>query len=96
MDLKNKSAVCVKCGKIKLEGDSSSSGRPILTKKLTVFNAACIKLEENIDLYTVSEFYEMMQTFGEEIYSLKMTQNKLKEKYGDSMQLVVESDNYVM
>ncbi|XP_065674292.1 uncharacterized protein LOC136091193 [Hydra vulgaris] len=67
---------------------TSSCGRPTSTEKLTVFNAACIKLEEDIDLYTVSEFYEMMQTLGEEIYSLKMTQNKLKEKYGDSMQLV--------
>jgi hypothetical protein len=67
---------------------TSSSGRPTSTEKLTVFNAACMKLEEDIDLYTVSEFYDMMQTLGEETYSLRMTGNKLKEKYGDSMQLL--------
>ena len=44
-----------------------------------LFEKACESLEDDIELYTVAEY---------NIYSPKMTQIKLKERYGDSMYLV--------
>ena len=67
---------------------NESSGRPVSTEKLSVLNKACQTLEDDIDLYTVSEFYNMMCRLGGDTYTLKMTQVILQEKYGDSLRLV--------
>ena len=66
----------------------SSPGRPISTQKMTLFNAACKKLENDTELYTIVEFYSMMKEFADDVYSIKMTQIKLKEKYGKSLTLL--------
>ena len=47
-----------------------------------------MKLEDDIELFSVTEFYDLMKTFGEDVYSQKMTQIKLKEKYGSSLKLI--------
>ena len=44
-----------------------------------LFKKACESLEDDIELYTVAEY---------NIYSPKMMQIKLKERYGDRMRLV--------
>ena len=62
--------------------------RPVSTEKVMTFNKACEILEENVDLYTVSELHNMMSRLENNIYTLKMTQQKLQEKYGNSMKLV--------
>ena len=67
---------------------NKTPGRPVSTEKVTMFNKACEILEEDVDLYTVSEFHNVMSSLGNNIYTLKMTQQKLQEKYGDSMKLV--------
>ncbi|XP_076800982.1 uncharacterized protein LOC143445626 [Clavelina lepadiformis] len=66
----------------------STPGRPTSTEKMTLFNAACKKMEDDMDLYTVAEFHSMMQELGDDVYSLKMTQIKIKEKYGNSLRFV--------
>ena len=63
-------------------------GRPISTQKFAVFEKACEKLEDDIELYTVDEFHNLMSKLSNDIYSQKMAQIKLKERYGDSMRLV--------
>ncbi|CAK8697783.1 unnamed protein product [Clavelina lepadiformis] len=66
----------------------STPGRPTSTEKMTLFNAACKKMEDDMDLYTVAEFHSMMQELGDDVYSLKMTQIKIIEKYGNSLRFV--------
>ena len=63
-------------------------GRPTSTQKLMLFEKACESLEDDIELYTVAEFHNMMSKLGDGIYSPKMTQIKLKERYKDSMRIV--------
>ena len=67
---------------------NKTSGRPVSTEKMTLFNEACKQLEDDVELYTVSEFYNMMSKLGNDTYTLKMTQAKLQEKYGESIRLV--------
>ena len=67
---------------------NQSSGRPVSTEKMSVSNKVCQTLENDIELYTVSEFFNMMYRLGDDTYTLKMTQVKLQEKYGDSLRLV--------
>ena len=55
---------------------------------MALFNAACKILENDMELYTVAEFHSMMKELGDDVYSTKMTQMKLKEKYGRSLKLV--------
>ena len=45
-----------------------------------MFNKACEILEEEVDLYTVSEFHNIMSSLGNNIYTLKLTQQELQEK----------------
>ena len=54
-------------------------GRPISTQKFAVFEKACEKLEDDIELYTVDEFHNLMSKLSNDIYSQKMAQIKLKE-----------------
>ena len=49
-------------------------GRPVSTEKVTIFNKACEILEEDVDLYTVSELNIIMPSLENNIYTLKMTQ----------------------
>ena len=63
-------------------------GRPVSTEKLTIPNKACEILEEDVDLYPVFEFQNTTSSLGNDIYTLKMTQPKLQERYDDSMKLV--------
>ena len=63
-------------------------GRPVSTEKVTIPNKACEFLEEDVDLYTVFEFQNITSSLGNDIYTLKMTQPKLQERYDDSMKLV--------
>ena len=66
----------------------STSGRPTSTAKMTLFDAACQKLEGDIELCTVAEFHSMIQELGDEVYTSKITQIKLKENYENSFRLV--------
>ena len=63
-------------------------GRPVSTEKVTIPNKACEILEEDVDLYTVFEFQNITSSLGNDIYTLKITQPKLQERYDDSMKLV--------
>ena len=59
-----------------------SIGRPTSSSKLELFEEACTKfLENEIELYTVAEFHDIMSSLGDEVYSIKMTQIKLADKY---------------
>ena len=63
-------------------------GRPTSTQKLMLFEKVGESLEDDVEFYTVADFYNLMSKLGDDIYSPKMTQIKLKERYGDSMYLV--------
>ena len=63
-------------------------GRPTSTRKLMLFEKTCESLEDDIELYMVAEFHNLMSKLGDEIYSPKMTHIKLKERYRDSTCLV--------
>ena len=45
----------------------------------------CQKFEHEMEVYTLTEFHEAIFKLGNEVYSLKMTKEKLKEKYGASI-----------
>ena len=66
----------------------ASRGRPPSSDKLTAFNTMCDKMEDECELYTVKDFQEAMQKLGDNVYCLKTTKLKLKERYGDSIQYV--------
>ena len=42
----------------------------------------------NANCILKKDFHEAMQKLGDDVYSVKMTKIKLKEKYGDSLQFV--------
>ena len=54
-------------------------GRPVSTEKITISNKAC-EIVEDVQLYTVSEFYNIMSSLRNDIYTLRMTQQKLLKK----------------
>ena len=66
----------------------ATPGRPISSTKTILFENACKILEDDMELYTVTEFHELMSKLGDDVYSVKITQMKLKEKYKESMRLV--------
>ena len=70
---------------------SKTPTRPVSTEKVTIINKAC-EIPEDVDLHTVSEFHNIMSSLGNNIYTLKMTQQKLQETYGDSMKLVTRDE----
>lgn len=51
------------------------------------FEKLCLWLDEQVDLFTVSELYSKMQTIsdGGEIYTRKWFRTKLEERYGDTI-----------
>ena len=63
-----------------------SRGRPASQEKLELFESTCVKLENEMDLYTLQEFHELMRKEASDCYSIKMTKLKLKEKYADSIE----------
>lgn len=68
--------------------ENCTPGRPVSASKLSNFEKACKVFENDVELYTVAEFHKMMSDFGDEIYTVKATQLKLKEKYKDSIKFV--------
>ena len=63
-------------------------GRPTSTQKLMLFEKVGESLEDDVEFYTVADFHNLMSKLGDDIYSPKMTQIKLKERYGNSMRLL--------
>ena len=63
-------------------------GRPTSTQKLILFEKSGESLEYDVEFDTVADFHNLMCKLRDDIYSPKMTQIKLKERYGDSMHLV--------
>ena len=51
----------------------------------------CEVLEDDMNLYTIKEFQETMESQNEEVYSVKMTKIKLQEKYRENIQFVNRS-----
>ena len=45
-------------------------------------------MEDKCEVYTVKDFEETIQKLGDNVYSVKITKIKLKERYGDSLQCV--------
>ena len=45
-------------------------------------------MEDECELYTIKDFQETMQKLGDNVFSVKMTKIKLKERYRDSLQFV--------
>ena len=66
----------------------SSCRTSYIRKKMAPFLYMCHKLEEGIELYTVTESHKGMEQFGDDIYSVKMTKAKLIDKYGNSIRFV--------
>ena len=46
------------------------------------------KMEHECELYAVEDSQETMQKLGDNVYSVKITKIKLKERYGDSLKFV--------
>ena len=69
---------------------SEKKGRPTSTQKLMLFEKACESLKDDIELYTVAQFHNLMSKLRDNIHYPKMTQIKLKERYRDSMRLVTK------
>ena len=67
----------------------TTPGGPVSIEKVTIFNKACEILEEDFEMYTVSEFHNIMSSLGNNIFTLKITQQKFEEKYGDSMEKAI-------
>ena len=59
---------------------NATSGRPVSTEKFKCFEEACVKLEDDVELYTVTEFHELMESLGKDTYTVKMAHEKLKQK----------------
>ena len=69
-----------------------TSGRPVKCDKQENFEKARIAMENDMELYTVSEFHKLMSEIGKEseteVYSVRMTHSKLKDRYSDALTLV--------
>ena len=70
------------------EPKNTKAGRPISGDKMACFKKACDKIEEDLELYTIPEFVQLMQEYGDEVYTVKMTTDKLTERYGSSFDLI--------
>lgn len=63
-------------------------GRPKSEGKINAFISMCEKFENEMEMYTVTEFQESMKKLNDEVYSVKMIKEKLKEKYGETVRFV--------
>ena len=59
----------------------TSRDGPSSTEKLESFETVCTFLEDEMELMTLAEFQTMMEKQNTNVYSVKMTRIKLKEKY---------------
>ena len=66
----------------------SSKGRPISTYKIAAFESICSILEDEMELFTLSEFQAKMEEQHENVYSPLMTKKKLQEKYREEINFV--------
>ena len=64
----------------KLLPKHTSIGRPSSTEKLKAFEIVCKFLEDEMELMTLAEFQTVIGKQHINIYSVKMTKVKLKEK----------------
>ena len=77
----------------------SSKGRPISTDKIAAFESMCSILEDEMELFTLSEFQVKMEEHHENVYSPLMMKKKLQEKYREEISFVsrnVKSDIIIL
>ena len=75
----------------------SSKGCPILTDKIAPFESMCSSLEDEMELFTLSEFQAKMEEQHEKACSTLMTIKKLQEKYKEEINFASrngKSDTY--
>ena len=69
-------------------------GRPVERDKQENFEKACIAVENDMELFIVSKFHKFLSEFGKEleteVYSARMSQSKLKDRYSDALTLVTK------
>ena len=69
----------------------STPGRPVERDKQENFEKACIALENDMELFIVSKFSKFMLEFEKEseteVYSVRMSNSKLKDRYSDTLTL---------
>ena len=53
-------------------------GALLLKGEMSAFLSVCQKFENEMEVYTLTEFHEAMTKPGTEVYSLKMTKEKRK------------------
>ena len=56
-------------------------GRPISLSKTAVFEKACELMENDMNLYTVSEFHALISKSGGDVHTPRTVKTKLKQKY---------------
>ena len=56
-------------------------GRPVSLSKTAVFEKACELMENDMNLYTVSEFHALMSKSGDDVHTPRTVKTKLKQKY---------------
>ena len=66
----------------------SSKGRSISTDKIAAFESMCSILEDEMELFTLSEFQAKMEEQHKNVYSPLMTKKKLHEKYREEINFV--------
>ena len=79
----------VTCRKIfKIYFPVSTPGGPVERDKQKYFEKACIAVENDMELFIVSEFHKFMLEIGKEwdtkVYSVRMSHSKLKDRYSDA------------
>ena len=82
----------VTCRKIfKIYFPVSTPGGPVERDKQENFEKACIALGNDMELFIVSKFSKFMLEFGKEseteVYSVRMSNSKLKDRYSDTLTL---------
>ena len=66
----------------------SSKGFPILADKIAAFQSICSIVEDEMVLFTLSEFQAKTEEQQEKVYSPLMTKKKLQEKYREEINSV--------
>ena len=59
----------------------ATPGLPVSLSKTVLFEKACEVMENDMNLYTVSEFHALMSKSGDDVYTPRMVKMKLKQKY---------------
>ena len=55
--------------------------RPVSLSKTALYKKACEVMENDVSLYTVSEFQALIYKSGDDVYTPRMVKMKLKQKY---------------